>query len=319
MIFRLVYSVPALMFVLSMSNLGATEPLKKQFLEEAPKAWKELRLRLETCHTVAELNVEPLKGLSKSEAHRVRNETYYSNGKKLHRRTVTEGNIGYIEDVLAINDDYAFNLRRNTKSSDWIVRHVGERGAVEKPLQAGIQPIEAALTLDVQPIDWTVAAPGFKLHDVNPTGKSGELLELSFSSTDSFRTDYSVLAGRVTVDPKHFWVICQYSVDIQLDILGKTNGEVQYTYLSDGLPVPKRMTKDQIFESKGVQRRISISYDTFVEMPSPDETFRLTAFGLPEPRSPSAGAFSLRAMLAVLAVSLITAAVLLRRVSQRAT
>jgi hypothetical protein len=200
--------------------------------------------------------------------------------------------------LFGINPDYAFELRRVTSVSPWVLAKLMDlrKGQVAAPFQGIFEEYEGG-TADLvrlfnEPLEEIVRKPEFRvLHCRAGAGTGDGLVEVEFdySHETQERGGNPVQGGTLLLDQQRFWSLRSYHVRTKSKGF---QGMMEFNVLEVGdsgatFPVPKRAVRkseSRTDDGKTHENEFRYEYDLRVPRKLPgDEEFRLSAFGLPEP------------------------------------
>jgi hypothetical protein len=273
------------MFILLAAVAVADAQAPPLTLEAAQRGWEEIERSTNRYRGVVLETCEALSGLPPSESWKTRQEFAFSGENVLYKFAIVDFDGPEVpEEVMAINPDYAFEIKKQSDNQEWQIRHAGGKERVERLLLNTAQPLYISTIVDMEPLPWLTTQPGFKLKRISDASAGDEQLAvMEFESTAVFRPDWRITGGTVTLDVGRHWAVRDYRVNIQTNPPCVVTGSVEYDPSNKTLPIPVRAVKDQKFPNDGIHRHFTIDYESFEEAETPESAFRLTAYGLPEP------------------------------------
>src|SRR5262245_37514832 len=196
--------------------------------------------------------------------------------------------------LFANNRDYFFTLRKKNQARDWVLSEIGTdknkmAEFVKNALLDGLDHL-LAVEQDVQLHD-LVALPYFKVVRARyVVVAKREFVELEFDSFHEMPKKgwrVKVQKGKLILDPSNLW--CLKSANLEMVSFNPeppnarpAKKVIEYTYRSEGgVPVPESII-ERASDEHG-QSEIRTDY-TITLLDVPDGDFRLSAFGLKEPK-----------------------------------
>jgi len=268
----------------------AADALRARFLADAPRGWAALHKSTWDLQGQVRDRSEYIAGYPD-----YKNELWVHTFKAskdniLHRRTGVQaaGSESYLR---CINPDYVFQIERPTANAAWKMNYLGRDRA---PMLGRIETYAAVLfvshSIEGQDLAWTIAQPGFQIKTLTDVSRDGEsLVLLDFTATKSKKSNMQIRGGRVLLDPAHHWAVREFDLDLLLDGPARATGKVEYEGEVGGFPLLKHYVRDFKAEDakEGLYHRRKLCDYELKPSDAPGSEFRLSAYGLPEPTSPS--------------------------------
>lgn len=276
------------------------EGLKARFLEEAPPQWVEYLERSRKSQGALSVSNSWTRDNVKFEA----SSEFKTNGKRKLLKTVTkESSKGKLkidqEEVFAVNDRYAFTLRRKGTDSPWILTNLADlrrEGIPERIVlrfEDYLRSITQELRLDLRELlSEAVQKPEFLVKYCRAVGPPGEdLVEVGFSWSRKAGDGTKVESGLLVFDPNRYWCLRSAEVESRWDrpFIGRgTQKKRMMTPDPAKLPFTRSCeTENETFiENDRTPVRLSCRFQATLSQPErlpANEEFTLSAFGLPEP------------------------------------
>jgi len=195
-----------------------------------------------------------------------------------------------------IQPDYAFELRRHSPKSSWVitqfVRNPEKRLPFPDPAKEIAQWVTYPTTFSslFDPLGIVVQEPGYKATGFSVLELGGErYIKVEFIYTpDGENQKTPSIKGYAVYNPKKYWVVKEYNVAMnwaaRKDLSASTVVKMEYVESSDGFPIIKRVL--QQYDSKGSKKEYHGDWEyqfDLAEAEVPNEVFTLSAYGLPEP------------------------------------
>jgi hypothetical protein len=281
------------------------EALKQRFLKEATSQWEKyarLSGELQGVLSASDTDARSLLRKGGRENNELISRTEYkTNGRGTVLKTGFKynrnGKVEEGEEVFGFNPRYAFELRRKSPESPWVLTNYLERregtdlGKVASRIKGYLTAINYGVILWGQPLAEMVRKPGFRVGACRKVQRDGEeLVEVAFTYSGKDGNRNVNLKGKLLFDPKRYW--CWRSGDFQVtgDILSGTNKLRGTQSESAGeLPPLSRLWEldaDVLTQAGDLSNRKKVRWEVTLSQPTSlpaDEEFRLSAFGLPEP------------------------------------
>ncbi|GIW85299.1 MAG: hypothetical protein KatS3mg107_0959 [Gemmataceae bacterium] len=295
-IYRLLYFILALFCVfvsLGTSEMQFSDNLRRRFLQEAPRLWKEYRARIQQFDgTLTRMMYVD----DKLESHyRFEYKHNASCRMCIMYPLLAQDEIG---SVYAYNAKYSFGLIRRGSERPWVLRgyQMRQEGVMTpemREIELQLTPLWDLLKADTSDVAVLVCRPTFRILRMELLHRESEkLVRMEFDNTHPLELrskDFEpIQSGVLLFDPGRYWCVrgCELnSKYINAD--SKITVAIELQDRSDNFPVPKRITSTSNQVRTGGERlRVAwiTEYDIFEpsRLPS-DEEFTLSAFGLPEP------------------------------------
>jgi hypothetical protein len=202
----------------------------------------------------------------------------------------------HIETIDLSNVSYKAKLKKNPKSSDWLLAEQSPADSDETRLNDRQQSsCPWALCGNINIIEW-IADDCFVISQVEELANS-ETWRIHFHHDEALRknlpkeTLIAVKSGYIDVDRAHKFVPTAFRYDLkgkarEEEYTGVKTGKLTYDS-SGSLPVIKEITEETELQSPmhGIRKSKSVfAYDNFeYNGKVSDEVFRLSHYGLPEP------------------------------------
>ena len=282
---------------------GHDKDLKERFLREAPPLWEEYCRRSEKLQ--GNYFGRFVSGINNLE---IRGETEFKANQagRLLKRVVEESTNGkkdYSGELYCINPHYAFQLKRKSSGSAWVVAQLAilNNNSVPESITQAFDGHKEGMTFGVrvygQSLTELIAKPYFRIVRCQTVHRdSEELVEVVFTSAHEVNQKIQdvIQGGTLVLDPKRFWCLRAY------DLQGKTpvgRGTLKFwldepSIPAGSFPVGKgyNYLNDWKFDSPlgghSGNEQESIGQLGGLREPGQlpgDEEFTLSAFGLPEP------------------------------------
>lgn len=195
------------------------------------------------------------------------------------------------EELEMTNTRYKASLRKDRKSNKWVLVSFEN---TESPIMA-TYPYNGLYCRwfvcgNVSLPDW-ISDDCFAITRIEPTGEAARFIRVHFahdSSKRSFQQDRAghIIGGFIDFDPSHHYIVMGYQYSIRSSVsAGIERGNFTYD-LTKKVPVLKGKTEERPeFKGRGetysTKETYSYIHENDVEIP--DEEFRLSYYGLPEP------------------------------------
>jgi hypothetical protein len=277
------------------------EALKQRFLKEAPLRWEEYARMSGELQGVLSVSYKGTLGDYQADA---RSE-FKTNGRGKILKVSGKGSRGgkvenEAEEVFAFNPRYAFELRRKSPDSPWVVTNYLERredtdlGKVARRIDGYLKAVNLGVRLGPasESLAEVVRKPEFRIGGCRKVQTDGEeLVEVAFTYSRKDGPYQQSLSGKLLFDPRRYW--CWRSGDMQQtgDIVSgtlKLRG-TQSENAGERPPLSRVWEYDGDWVSlkePGVRNRQKIRWEVTLSQPTSlpaDEEFRLSAFGIREP------------------------------------
>ena len=234
-----------------------------------------------------------------------------------------------LEELRAINPKYQFKLRRRLGSDRWALAGLGQRlfkpGAIDDPRGQArlIGRLPITFSAVVMSLDVTVLDPGFSIKQVTPVVEGGrQLVKVVFEHSVP-RKDPGRMAlrgGSVILDPDSYWIIQRFKVRQQVGNEAVTDeASFEYQDAGDGYPILKKI----INRRKNPARKVDVEFAWLFdlkEQEASEEEFRLSAYGISEPKGfgwERGGSLWYLWFIAVAVLCLVVGAFFWRRIQRR--
>jgi hypothetical protein len=276
-------------------GLDSDEILLQRFLTEAPAKWKELRERTKVLQGTI---TSYAKDDNIVQQHKTFEIYFNRTGKKVIEQSLLASDPDGA--VYALNAEYVFALARDSPAAPWVITEFDERGTDHVPdkiaqkLTMMTEALESIISLGGEALPDVVSKPNFKVkHIASIQQGSRELVEIEFEYPNDFREGQKgpfipVQGGVMRLDPNRFWCVDSMNLRIRSrDGTASRRFSVEIVDLQSPFPVPKRaeLMEEWKLTDGGVSTNSNVSEFELTEprrLPD-DDSFRLSAFGLPEP------------------------------------
>jgi hypothetical protein len=257
----------------------------ESFLREAPKAWKALKdeyqkgVNLTITHSV---DMGPLSTTI---------EICFDKNNELNRWIYGKPST---ESIMIVNSRYAFNLKKKGESANWALTEIMDdtnaarstpNSGFSKLLPATINLFDGIMLHDGW-LEALVASDSFSITSIREV-ENDRLVELVFSSQFKPFDNYQILRGTVHFDPKQFWLVKKYEIDVdELQSSGKKHTykfTVTIDYQNvDGIPFPQKNHCVEVRDGKD-EHTLTKNYTSVSRKKCPREIFYLSHYGFSEP------------------------------------
>lgn len=258
-------------------------PWKEQLIQEAPKAWEKYFERSKNLQGTWSVSGTDL-------ATKATEKNFY----ELKQRTGCTMILEQTDPAVylgVVNPKYGFSLKKPTPQSKWAVTGVGtdlfKASPAEDPNTTArlINRLPFTFAGLVNTLQVTVLDPGFSIKKVAPFHLEGrQLVKVDFDySPPKNPARMPLRGGSVLFDPERYWVIRKLDVH-SLWGSDPTVETVNYDYSdgNDGFPILREIVGRRKFLNRS--RHVEFKYQLELqEREIPEQDFRLSAFGFPEP------------------------------------
>jgi hypothetical protein len=199
-------------------------------------------------------------------------------------------------ELYAINPVYAFRLRRKSPQEPWVLAryHLSDdnkQTEIEAELLGGGTVLSALTYLYMNDLQQIVSSSTFRIREASMIeGQGGSLVRIDFDNTHSVseKPFVAVQSGQFSLDPSRWWCLVGFDVRTKHPgAEGRITASLESIPSAAGPPIPKRVTQREEVNREGSGLMVFDSATQFelreINPPPPDEDFRLTAFGIPEP------------------------------------
>lgn len=191
------------------------------------------------------------------------------------------------------NEKYAFELKKGGESKEWVlsaIKNISGKPKIGPPWDVLLT--EENHVKNMKPFlvfrEWWPDFIKSTQFTFNIGETENEHIIVRFQNIkkepDKKNQDFFYRNGHFVLDPKNYWVVKSYEVDLvwPLGEKGIVKGQSEYQRDDKGFPLPKKIQISEFYKNP-VQEMITTE-DFFVSNNEPDpEEFRLSFFGLPEP------------------------------------
>ncbi len=269
--------------------------LQRRFLNEAPQAWEEYRLRarrLQGTVLASSVRLAPKREMVWED----RMEFKQRSGCALFiTQAIQErGKPAHGAELRGLNPGYGFEMSRKTPTAPWVVSRVHLDLSDGTAFHSLTDPSESLKWLRDAPFTFAtvpephhviVKEPGFTCKGVIAMSREGrDWVKVDFDYRPQGKNPrIPVTVGWVVYDPKRYWVIREF--DIQLDWPGAkflATETREYEEASDGFPLLKKILLRYKKPSEGYDSEKKWEFD-LREADVPESEFTLSAFGFAEP------------------------------------
>jgi hypothetical protein len=307
-----------------------TTDLARRFSDEAPKAWAEYQAQADSFQGMVTIIIKQDDGRTL-----VHSKLEFRSNRSCRLQSERSIAPEPAEELNAFNSLYAFSLVRSSPDRPWAVgkiqdRRNGEEGSVLREVHRNLAPLHTLIRAYSEDLSDLVRQPTFRALSAAAVNEDGsDFVRVEFDNTHPVDLKghgfFPIQGGTLTLDPNHFW--CVRSTELRNTYASaKSLISIKNVYRvgADRIPIPEKSSAKQEsrHETKGL--RISLFEDTFElsrpDNPPGDESFTLSAFGLPEPfrvEPPRPWYSRWYLILAALAVLCLVAGALLARLAQR--
>lgn len=272
--------------------IGDETVLKKKFLQEAPKAWKEYGAFLNTLQGTTTSKMVFTNKPSMEGRIEIR-----QNKKCKQVLSQEKGDKHTKGEIISCTPDYCFQLSRKTQEGKWALSllNLNAPDSNQSGLELDAQMIIKSNTSGLVSLERTtllnlISKPEFQVKAIKPIRfEDADCFEIQWDSTHLLQENgsqdfYPEQRGVMILDPARFWCLrkadfsCDYSnskgVVQKIEVKFKDNGDHKF-------PIPgQRIISNITYTSTRV-------FDLVPATPlPPDLEFKLTAFGFPEPSPP---------------------------------
>jgi hypothetical protein len=272
----------SLLFVIAMPH-PTLSGWKERLREDAPKDWAALKemgshLRctytIDTTFTGVKRPAIQQRCVAAIDGEKVKVET------KLNDK----------EQVDCTNSDYMFSISRKSGASSFALDYVEPKGghdnlfhnSIEKMKMAVFDDVNSSWYMNGRSLDEWFGKPGFRVVGADQVSRAGEILvEVRFDYTDP-GTDrkQDIANGRLLLDPNRKWTIREFQVEMWW---GTVKTTITYDGDSDGFPRVLEKKTISLGNDKTTMTT-DVRFGGLERGQVPESDFRMTAFGLPEPR-----------------------------------
>jgi len=207
-------------------------------------------------------------------------------------------------EVKAVNSRYAFVLRKQTPTSDWVLVTFDTDLRDDRPInprereKVVLDSFCVGLQVKGRLFSEITQESGFVLKAVNVVPSNGrDLVRIDFAHRHSRETDkhsweinrqmWLSIDGWVVLDPEACWSIreCEVKTTHLGGVQGTTSFTNEYKQTDSGFPLMiRRVQHTRYADPTGARETMTVStYDWYVDDAVPESEFTLSAFGLPEP------------------------------------
>ncbi len=266
---------------------GDDRPLQERLLREAPKKWKDYRAFAAQIQGTFSIVIEKARSPERPEI--VRGEIKQNKScalEQISERSSTE--------VYAVNADYGFALQGSKATSTWVLIGIERDNKDNIKIEDRKVPDAVSyyttmlLSAYGHPVDTLVMNPGFKIKAVQRVQRNGvDLAEVTFDllHEDKEQPFDPVRAGIIWFDPDDYWCVREFQVQcVGNDAESTLHGTNDLKHIGDYPVITKTVYVDT---EKGKTTPFQkMTYEFDFDHPTnlpPDDEFKLSAFGLPEP------------------------------------
>lgn len=222
---------------------------------------------------------------------RIQEFDFAVNGRSTLQKTGSDGT--NIENVLGMNDRYAFHVQRGNAVKQYSLAFLEPLGG--GPLEDDLIRQECRSARVLPLCTWIVAgltvaelvqSPHFqitRLSSVPPTQPDGpELVRIAFDHLvdDRSRKRREWMSdGYMVCDPSKSWALTEYCVTLEDGSVYHVT--LEFGELIDGFPIAERMTR--VITAENISTRQAVATFELISDDVPTEEFHLSHYGLPEP------------------------------------
>ena len=265
---------------------------KARFLKDAPRSWQDytdLKI-LQGSYVSTTTSGGKVVYRNRSEFKQSKTCVLSSNQDLLNK--------GQPINLMAMNSRYGFVLKRPSVEKPWAITEQNLN------LKDGFKT--ARTTPDVAVQNWLsqpfnlngtafarlpalVKDADFSVLGATPVVRGGDtLIQIDFKTTPKRLEDGAwmpVLGGRIVCDPERYWVVRESEVHLQRSpnengVTESVIGTYEYKDGKKKLPIPKRI----VWKYPGAAVEATVDFDLIERKDVPESEFKLSEFGLLEPR-----------------------------------
>jgi hypothetical protein len=284
-----------LLCLAAQADQPAEQNWARRFRDEAPKKWKEYL-------TLARhLQGKVYSSWTDCAGNEATQRTLYECKQSDSGVSISVDRLRPIEPrscyALAVNASYQFKLVRPDLFPWWVIASVGqpiaERGDLD-PRSVRTEVLGTlcpGLKLDLSWLPQMARMPEFRVRSVKPVEEGGRnlvRLDFDFDPPASYR-DYT-RGGYVIFDPEQYWLVQEYEVnaDDRDGGKGKLSAKIWYEKEPGHAPLPARQEAHRTGVNSDSRRVDFMNVRHYLlrwRDRMPENEFKLSAFGLPEPRA----------------------------------
>jgi hypothetical protein len=283
------------LFLLTALQLAPVQPcssdvaLKKRLLTEAPVAW-----------AAFDAFGRDLEGSFRVEQTRT---DMPANKRSYYEEFTLHGKMGKMslfeglrESVYGMNGEYFFSLERAIGDLEYSVKVVEpnrqdmkeKKDAATSAIHQVLNDIFAPWYFNLQPLNAVIADPAFVLKTVEPLPRDGKnLVRVTFEwkVPDGGDAHQALTDCFLILDPAEHWCIQEYEFGVFWG--GRVHARLEYGPKIGEFPSLRRKTMrtstPKMQETEGVFRTLTFERLTQRAGPPPENAFKLSGHGLPEP------------------------------------
>jgi hypothetical protein len=288
----LMFAGLALVAVHRLPAQGA-KPLKERVLAEVPAAYERYR-------TYAQKLQGKINDTSRWQkaGKRIEDRRYFTIKSNKNCVLLAYQSLGasrFEGKVVAVNPEYAFQIKRSRPEADWLLVRVEPGGdgtsfegeSVRRLVEALVS--EAYEVERVPLLDLLTKGSEYKILGVTAVRRNGvDTVQIKFDSSHPYtRLPFSpVQGGTVFLDPSHDWHILEYNLKAEwADGKGAITKSFVYRNADGAIAIPEKsrhITQNHSNPALGGETVTEYDLQEPSKLP-PDEEFTLSAYGLPEP------------------------------------
>jgi hypothetical protein len=291
------------------------------FLLEAPHAWKKLKAEYQKGVNVTltySSDLEPLTTI----------RVCFDKKQELNHWQFSGKDLG--ESLRVINGDYAFYIRKKDKSSNWILKDFIDDVETARKASINIHQLLPA-TINIYEgimlhegwLEDLVISKEFSIASIDKTREgTQEHVELIFHSQYEPYENCRILGGRISFDPKQFWLVQKYEIDIESlsdntskDKFLKETATFEYQNIND-IPFLKKSRYADVV-NKSEKFVLNKEYTSITRDILPQKEFYMSHYGFPEPSTPMRRGDVIRIILMVAGTILILVSLFMRFLAKR--
>jgi hypothetical protein len=289
----------------------ADEPLSKDtLLAKAVEAWKQSSAQLDgMCITWKEIRHE-IRAVEKKDEINTYRYVLNTQGDMFSLQTIAVGSPKTGSFIVVQNDDYAFEVGQEMKEDEWYIEYYGspDNNAIQSPKDNEIAVLKTPWAIFSVPMWDIVNDPSFMIQGLKyQKGETKDDVFLKFSLNSTGEGNIGeIKGGEILFAPDRYWIIKEYSLNLKhKNEPGTFQIKVKASYNdADGIPLMTRQEYTLLIPSGQITWTSEIESREKSVLTAAD--FRLTAFGLPEPKADSWS--TARILLAVSGLILIAVA-----------
>lgn len=241
--------------------------------------------------------------------------------------------LGAMKDhVFCMNPYYSFVLTREKAGKPWtLLQYETDHVKQLRPLGAPVRNHAISIACPhvhcnfLRPLNLVVKDKGFIIKSVHADGnESRRLVRVNYEYSEKIDKRLVHHTGWMTLDPEQYWIAVDCEDTLESDGY-RGHYRIQFSTIAGprGYPLAKRVLLNlDIIDKAGTKNSSNIvtDLDLTLKKDVPEREFRMSAFGLPEPKGMEindGGGLSLYLWLFGLTIGCFVSALLIRRLARR--